>query len=151
MSTLINRIRRIGGCLRPEQGQSAFEFMLMLPIFMLFVLLVIDFAILGFSYVSVANAAREGARYGAVNCGAATCSEALIDTRVLERSSGIVSDASNVAVSWPEGTDRGDPIAVSIAQDYDFLFFPFSIPVGSCSEMRLEQADSGATSGGSGC
>jgi hypothetical protein len=134
-----------------EEGQAALEFVLILPFFILFLLLLVDFALLGFSYVSVANAAREGARYGAVNCGADACTPALITDRVIERSSGIVSDPASVTVSWPDGTDRGDPVAISIEQDYNFLFFPASIPVASCSEMRLEQREAGAPSGGSGC
>jgi hypothetical protein len=137
--------------LRRDEGQSAFEFVLILPFFMLFILLMIDFAFLGFSYVSVANAAREGARYGAVNCGAQDCTEALIDTRVIERSSGIVSDPADVTVSWYDTIDRGAPIAVAVEQSYDFLFFPFTIPVVSCSEMRLEQREPTATASGSGC
>lgn len=143
--------RRIANRLRREDGQAVFEFVLVLPFFILFILLLIDFAFLGFSYVSVSNAAREGARYGAVNCGADACTEALIETRVLERSSGVVVDSNNVSVSWYQTTDRGAPVAVSIEQPYNFLFFPFSIPVVSCSEMRLEQREASASAGGSGC
>jgi hypothetical protein len=137
--------------LRSEDGQSAFEFMLMLPFFIFFILLMIEVALLGFSYVSVANAAREGARYGAVNCGAEVCTAAVIEQRVIERSSGIVTDPNDVEVSWYLSIDRGAPVAVSVEQTYDFLFFPFSIPVMSCAEMRLEQREATATVGGSGC
>jgi Flp pilus assembly protein TadG len=144
---LTRRLRRFAR----EEGQAAFEFVLILPFFVLFLLLLVDFALLGFSYVSVANAAREGARYGAVNCGADACTSGLITDRVIERSSGVIYDPANVTVSWPEGTDRGDPVSVSVQQDYNFLFFPASIPVVSCSEMRLEQREASAPSGGSGC
>jgi len=146
--------RRRFRALRREEGQAAFEFVLMLPLFILFLLLLIDFGILMFEYVSVSNAAREGARYGAVNCPdpvTTDCTVDLVRTRTLDRSSGIVADPLEVTVTWPDGTNRGDPIAVRVAHDYDLLFFPFTIPVVSCAEMRLEQADSVAPGGGVGC
>ena len=65
--------RRLGGGLaadgRGERGQAAFEFLLILPLFVLFILLLIDFGIVMYGYVSVSNAAREGARFASVNCG----------------------------------------------------------------------------------
>jgi Flp pilus assembly protein TadG len=142
---------------RREEGQAAFEFVLILPIFLLFVLLLIDFGILMFEYVAVSNAAREGARYGSVNCGGLDCDVTLVSDRAKERSSGIVSDASllsgqsEILVTWPSGVSRGDPVAVRVSNDYEFLFFPVTIPVTSCAEMRLEQADFVAPSGGLGC
>ena len=150
------RRRRVLRAFHREEGQAAFEFVLILPIFLLFVLLLIDFGILMFEYVSVSNAVREGARYGSVNCGA-DCTIDLVRIRTTERSSGIISDASLLSgqsvinVSWPDGVSRGYPIAVAVNHRYDFLFFPVSIPVVSCAEMRLEQLDRVAVMGGLGC
>ncbi len=138
---------------RDEGGQAAFEFVLVLPIFLLFVLLVVDFAILGYEYVSLSNAKREGARFGAVNCGDGSCTEDEVVTRALDRSGGLLdpadaADRSKVTVVWvdndvPADTNsgRGDSVAVAIDHRYEFLFFPFSFPVSSCSDMRLEQRD----------
>lgn len=156
------RRRRVLRAFHREEGQAAFEFVLILPIFLLFVLLLIDFGILMFEYVAVSNAAREGARYGSVNCGGLDCDIALVTDRAKERSSGIVSDASllsgqsEIFVTWPDsglgGVSRGDPIAVRVRNNYTFLFFPLvTIPVESCAEMRLEQADFVAPPGGLGC
>ena len=139
-----------------EEGQAAFEFVLMLPLFILFLLLLIDFGILMYEYVAVSNAAREGARYGSVNCSADCVVDpadpfTLIRTRTAERSSGVIADPLEVTVSWPDGVSRGDAVAVRVDHEYSFLFFPFSIPVISCAEMRLEQADFLAPVGGLGC
>lgn len=148
---------RVPSPFRREEGQAAFEFVLILPIFLLFVLLLVDFGILMFEYVAVSNAAREGARYGSVNCGGADCNITLVSDRAKERSSGIVSDASllldqsEILVTWPDGVSRGDPVAVRVRHNYEFLFFPVTIPVESCAEMRLEQADFVAPAGGLGC
>lgn len=146
------RRRRVLRAFQREEGQSAFEFILLLPMFILLILLLIDFGILMFEHVAVSNAAREGARYGSVNCGGTDCLAQDVIDRTKERSSGIVTLDSEVLVSWPLGTSRGDPIAVRVRHDYEFLFVPWAtIPVESCAEMRLEQADFIATIGGAGC
>lgn len=148
---LRNLARRLRHPLQREEGQAAFEFLLVLPLFFMFFLLLIDFGVSMYGYVSIANAAREGARYGSVNCGAAACSAPLIQDRVVERSGGFLSDTSDVAVSWPSGGTRGEPIVVRVDHDHGFLFFPYTWAISSCSAMRLEQTEPGISAGGSGC
>jgi PKD repeat protein len=48
-------------------GQSVVEFAIVLPLFMLILLITIDFGRMFFSYVQLNNAAREGAAYAAAN------------------------------------------------------------------------------------
>jgi len=148
-----------------EDGQAAFEFLLVLPLFIAFVLLTVDFGVMMYEYVSVSNAAREGARYGAVNCGTGTCSDAAIIGRTVCRSGGILGasptpDAGttvsvarfDVNGSSADGsTGRGDAIQVSIDHPYTFLFFPATIHVTSNAEMRLEQQDGGGTAPAPAC
>lgn len=50
-----------------HKGQSLVEFALILPVFMLIVLGIFDFGRAIYSYSALHNAAREGARYGAVH------------------------------------------------------------------------------------
>jgi Flp pilus assembly protein TadG len=45
-------------------GQALVEFALILPVFLLLVVIAIDFGRLFFSYIEISNAAREGANYG---------------------------------------------------------------------------------------
>ena len=161
-SKATRKVRRLLPLFRRENGQATFEFVLILPIFILFLLLLVDFGIMMYEYVSVSNAVREGARYGAVNCGDGACtvdaapdgSEGVRD-RVLDRSGGILGEGNRdeVTVVWPDGSDRGDSIVVSVDHDYTFLFFPWAtIPVVSCADMRLEQSDDTETlPSGSGC
>jgi hypothetical protein len=159
----IRRRLRFLPLFRREEGQAAFEFVLILPFFVFFILLLIDFGIMMYEYVSVANAVREGARYGAVNCPGSSsgCSVQLIQDRVLKRSGGILSesDRGDVTVGWidnsvpPDGKiyGRGDSVVVKVDHDYHFLFFPnnflgmghITIPVVSCADMPLEQTDKG--------
>ena len=156
----IRRRLRFLPLFRREEGQAVFEFVLILPFFVFFLLLLIDFGIMMYEYVSVSNAVREGARYGAVTCGLdRPCSVKKIQDRVLERSGGILSDPADVTVVWQDRSvpldgknyGRGDSVIVKVDHDYDFLFFPNSIlgigeitiPVASCADMRLEQTDKG--------
>ena len=139
-----------------EEGQAALEFMLVLPFFILFILLVVDFGLMMYEYVSISNAVREGARYGAVNCGkdgtpSGSCSEALVKTRTINRSGGILSVSAEVTVGWVDRSlvpvdnqGQGDSVIVHVNHPYRFLFVPFpgvTIPVVSCADMRLEQRD----------
>jgi Flp pilus assembly protein TadG len=142
-----------------EKGQAAFEFMLILPFFIGFILLLVDLGILAFEYVSVSNAAREAARYGSVNCDDGSCDLSQVVNLALKRSAGILSNPAEVTAGWldnnndGENSARGDSVVVKVTHPYHFLFFPgVSIDVVSCADMRLERTDE--TTGlpsGSGC
>lgn len=134
---------------RGERGQAAFEFLLILPLFVLFILLLIDFGIVMYGYVSVANAAREGARFASVNCETGTCSLEDIRDRTIERSSGFITDHAEVTVS-SAGEARGDSVAVTATRDHQFLFIPGArFDITSCAAMRYER-DGGLAASGSG-
>jgi hypothetical protein len=158
------RPRRLLPLFRREGGQATFEFLLILPFFIIFLLLLIDFGMMMYEYVSVSNAVREGARYGAVNCGDGACTLAEVKARVIERSGGILSNTdppTKVEVFWNDNSipadgknyGRGDSVVVKVDHDYEFLFFPWAtIPVVSCADMRLEQTDDTTSlPSGSGC
>jgi Flp pilus assembly protein TadG len=135
---------------RAESAQASLEFVLMIPVFFIFFFLLIDFGVGMYGYVSIANAAREGARYGAVNCDG-ECTAAEIQTRAVSRSGGFITNAADVTVSWPDGVDRGDSVAVSISHIHAPIFFPaITWTIRSCAQMPLEQGQSGSTTG-SGC
>jgi Flp pilus assembly protein TadG len=130
---------------RNEHGQAAFEFLLVLPMFILFLLLCIDFGVMMYEFVSVSNAAREGARYASTNCGSVgTCSQSLVQNRAASDSGGIVV-TGDVTAGWL-GTSRGSSIVVKVDHPYHFLFFPTTIHVTSCTDMRLEQTETAAVS-----
>jgi hypothetical protein len=121
----------------------------MLPVFIVFFLLMIDFGLLTYHYVSIANAVREGARYGATGCGANLCNQADIRGRTIARSGGILDagDSGEVTVGWTNlnggstaSIDTADAVAVSVEHTYNFLFVPSaSIDVVSCADMRVER------------
>jgi Flp pilus assembly protein TadG len=138
---------------RDQKGVAAFEFLLVLPFFVGFFLLAVDFGMLMYQYVSVANAVREGARYAAVNCGDGSCTDVDVKNRTIARSSGILTplNTAQVTVRWLDNDvpvninhDRGDSVVVSVNHPYNFMFFPATFPVVSCADMSLEQTDGGA-------
>lgn len=55
-----------------SRGQSLVEFALLLPVFVLFVVVIFDLGRAIYYYSAIYNAAREGARYGAVQPNDAT-------------------------------------------------------------------------------
>ena len=147
---------------RRESGQAAIEFILIIPTFIIFLMLTVDFGMLAYEYVSAANAVREGARYGATNCGTGTCSVTAIQDRTIARSGNILSSAqrSEITVGWvnenpaaptapgrPAASGKGDAVVVRVDHMYNFMFMPGGpgIPVVACADMRLERNDSGAS------
>ncbi len=153
------RRRRLLSPFLREKGQASFEFLLILPFFIAFILLLVDLGILTFEYVSVSNAVREATRYGSVNCDDGSCELTEVVDRALDRSGGILSNPLEVTAGWldndsdGENSARGDSVFVKVTHPYDFLFFPgVSIDVVSCADMRLERTDETAgLPSGSGC
>ena len=143
--------RRARRLFRREEGQSALEFVLVLPVFILAFLLLVDLGMLMYQYVSLANAVREGARFGAINCGDGSCTGEEVKSRLIARSGGILVESAEhqgeIKVDWMDNdfndthSSRGDSVVVRVNHPYDFLFFPGSVPVGSCADMSLEQSD----------
>jgi hypothetical protein len=142
-----------------EKGQATFEFMLIIPAFIVFALLVFDFGIGAFQYITVTNAVREGARYGSVNCGTGTCCETgtcpggnqSVQERTIAKANGLLSGTDNWTIRWIDRNssglvyERGDSVRVKVEHSHRLLFFPVTIKVAACADMRLEQNDNNHT------
>jgi Flp pilus assembly protein TadG len=136
---------------RRTRGQAALETLLILPTFFYFMLVLVDFGMLTYQFVSVANAAREGARFGAVRCPpGGSCSVAEVRDRTVARSGGVLTVPAEVTVCWEDrnggaATDKGDSVVVTVNHPYNFIFVPgATIPVMASADMRLEGKDTGA-------
>ena len=136
--------RRRGG--RGEKGQSLVEFALILPIFLLLLFAIVDFGMGFYSWISITNAAREGARLGAV---AAT--EIQIDDRV-HQTANLPDEATNMTVVVTNAQGQsGESVVVQVDYNYD-LITPLAgvvqflsgnvigptLTFSSTAEMRLE-------------
>ena len=105
-----------------RRGQSLTEFALTLPLLCLLVAGVLDLAHT-FSLAGIlANAAREGARYGATK---PTDTDG-IKTRTVEEAAGapLTLDPSEVNVATDSGAVSGNPITVDVTHQVTLLLAP---------------------------
>jgi len=122
-------------------GQAIVEFALTIPIMLLLIMLTVDFGRAIWYYNAIANAAREGARYGIVK----SHSDAEIINTVLQKSTGVPLSNSNITITR-SGTSPNGSIKVSISYNFRPITPLVSnlIPGGeinlkASSEMSLEQ------------
>ncbi len=146
-----------------DRAQAAFEFVLVFPLFIGLLMLLFDFGILMYQYVSVSNAAREGARYAAVGCDG-SCTLAEVQARAVQSGGGFVKavptpvcpaepvtedDPDMICVNWVDPATntargpftapvRGDAVVVMVRHRYGFHLLPVDFPVVACAAMRLE-------------
>ena len=130
---MLRRVRR-------ELGQDLVEFALVLPLLAALLFGIMEFGIVIFSYNTIADAAREGARYGAVHCPSwsTTCDLAAISTATKGLMWGLKQDAGHLTVTptHPTGT-----IKVEVQYKVDVIPFIFgspSITLRAVSTMQTE-------------
>jgi len=107
-----------------EAAQTLVEFSLVLPIFLLLLFALVDFGRAFFSWQVVTNAAREGARAGAVRSDAAT-----IDTKMYQSFCSSWPDASSCALDVSKISivktnvqgDRGSEVSVQMSFNFDYV------------------------------
>jgi Flp pilus assembly protein TadG len=124
-----------------ERGQNIVEFAIMAPLLFFLVFGIIDFGIGLHSWISVTNAAREGARLGAVHA-----SEDEIIAKVEQSAKNIDPADLDIVVTNedPDTEHSGEPVTVEVNYEYT-LMTPLAsllqIPtfdISSTAEMRLE-------------
>lgn len=113
-----------------EGGQSLVEFAAVLPLLLIVVFGIIDFAMGMRSYVALANATREGARYAAIgavfgtqaDCGV---TDATVVGRVCKTAEGLnkarLSVETNPAAVYPAGMAPGNSVVVKATYEYRFI------------------------------
>ena len=136
------RARRKNG----EKGQALVEFTLLLPIFLLLLFAIIDFGMGFYSWITITNAAREGARLGVVMATEDQIRERVYQTADLPNE----STQMTVTVTNAQG-QPGESVVVKVDYDYD-LITPLAgivsfisgnvigptLTFSSTAEMRLE-------------
>jgi len=107
---------------KSSPGQSLTELAFILPILMLIMAGILDLGRFAFAAATVANAAREGARYGAANPCSGSCPA--ITTRAQNEAYGSVLNPANLNVSsvnFPSGCALGNPIQVTVAYQFQLI------------------------------
>jgi TadE-like protein len=139
-----------------DEGQATFEFALLIPLFVLALLLMVDGGVWMYKFVSVSNAVRDGARYGSVTCSGNSCLWTDVRDRTIQSSSGFLDTSADTtwSIGWlnRSGTsainEKGDSVVVKVSQQHHLLFFPITVGVASCAEMRIESANPQGTMAG---
>jgi len=136
------RARRKNG----EKGQALVEFALLVPIFLLLLFAIIDFGMGFYSWITVTNGAREGARLGAV-----LATQQDIEDRVYQAVS-LPNESTQMTVTVTNAQGQpGESVVVKVDYDYD-LITPLAgivsfvsgdvigptLTFSSTAEMRLE-------------
>jgi Flp pilus assembly protein TadG len=120
------RARRKNG----EKGQALVEFALLVPIFLLLMFSIIDFGMGFYSWITVTNSAREGARLGAVhaplNVASSPCfGKASLDQCIEDRvrdASDLTNEATKMTVTITNAQGLpGQSVVVEVDYQYDLM------------------------------
>ena len=135
---------------RKERGQSLVEFALVIPLFLALVMGIADFGLGLKTWISMTNAAREAARYAAVNCSAGTATTSDVQDRALDSATTLSLNASEVTVDNCTEGASSESVVVAIDHEYKLITplggfldllggsLSSSIPLTSRADMRME-------------
>ena len=110
------------------KGQDLVEFAIVLPVLLLMILGIIEFAIVIFSYDTIANAAREGARVGIIY----SATEGDIRAAVLTRALALDLAAGDVTITRPD-----DFVRVEVNYDVKLMTDLIIGAIGGNAEVPL--------------
>ena len=128
------------GKYRSEKGSNLVEAAILLPVFLVLFLGVADIG-MGFStYISLSNAAREGARWMTIN----PDDRAGTIARVNNEIQSIGLNPTDVQISFSPNQsqyDSGDTVTITVRHNYTLLFGAFTqlppIPLNITATMRV--------------
>ena len=125
MLRLIRRRRKNG-----EKGQALVEFALLVPIFAILLFAIVDFGMGFYTWITVTNSAREGARVGAVHppldvasspCFGKASLDQCIKDRVLD-SADLADEATKMTVTVTNAEGQsGESVVVKVDYVYDLI------------------------------
>ena len=142
---LRDRGSRRQGRVGREDGQSAVEFALVVPLLCLIIIAILHFGKVMNYWLDLNHVASEGARKAAVNT---FTTDAAYDTWIRSRletaelrTGGTTSipAPAEVDLCLPEGGDVGDPVTVQVSAGYSLPFIGATITLRGSATMRLEQ------------
>jgi len=113
--SLRHRFPALRGWRDTDAGQSLVEFAMILPLMLVMLFGLVDFGRAFYTWLVITNAAREGARVGAVQQPSGA-----INTRITESASGINMAKLTVALTNVQGA-RGTPVVVDLTYDFDYV------------------------------
>lgn len=125
--------------IRSEKGASAVEFALILPILIILIFGIFEFAIAFNNYITITHAAREGARRAAVDL-----FNPDLKDYIKEMAIPLALTDDDILIDWDNNPDPpliGDPVSVEITYNFGIsipLVGSWEIPLKNKAIMRLE-------------
>lgn len=114
--------------MRQQEGGSAIEFAIILPVMILIVFGIIEFGLILYNKQVITNASREGARAGIVARSPRLPPEDITNVVNAYCSGNLVTFgnavAPNVSIDNSGGTSFGDDLEVQVTWRYEFLVLP---------------------------
>jgi hypothetical protein len=126
---------------RQEGGQDLIEYALIMPILLLLLFGIMDFGVTIFSYNTIANASREGARFGSVHCSSFRVACGADDAQVLAAAKQLTLGLNQANLKITQPAPSGGSITVQV--DYKVDVIPFltgtpQINLRTVSTMQTE-------------
>lgn len=110
------------GSAREDRGQSLVEFALVLPLLLLLLFGIVEFALAWRSSQVITNAAREGARAAVIGTSSEADVQAVVDSRL--EAGGLDPASATVRLVLCSGSGcLGDPDTVGIEYPHHFIVF----------------------------
>ena len=132
------RIRK-NKIIKSEKGASAVEFALILPILIILIFGIFEFAIAFNNYITITHAAREGARRAAVDL-----FNPDLKDYIKEMAFPLALTDEDIVIDWnnyPDPPPIGDPVSVEITYNFGIsipLVGSWEVPLKNKAIMRLE-------------
>ncbi|MFZ3063015.1 MAG: TadE family protein [Actinomycetota bacterium] len=114
-----------------ENGSSAIEFALVLPVLVMLMVGIFQFGMAYSNYLAITHAAREGARLAAVN----QFSEEVV------REKAYPVNPDSISISYPSGNVHGESVMVTITYNKKIeipIWGSAVVPLQSRASMRIE-------------
>lgn len=126
--------------LKDQKGQALVEFAIVLPILLLLVMGILQFGMMLNSYLTIENAAREGARTGIIGS-----SDSEIQNLIISTSPNLDPAKLKVTIT-PSGAVRkpGDTLTVKVTYNYELIvpiisnLFNDVVVLNGQTSMRVE-------------
>ncbi|MGH9658476.1 MAG: TadE/TadG family type IV pilus assembly protein [Bryobacteraceae bacterium] len=124
---------------RRQRGSSMVEFSLVFLIFVMVAVGTIEGAMAVWNYITLAHAARQGARYAIVHGESKPTTEAAIESVVKTNSTGLLPDLMTVTTTWDPENKRGNTVQVRASYPLQFSAFIFesNLRLNATSRMTI--------------
>lgn len=126
----------VSGKFKDEEGASAVEFAIVLPVLLLLILGIIQFGLIFFNYISITHATREGARWAALGQ-----PDADVKSKVIDSAPGVNIISITINPAGDRSSRQGEPVSVHVESKVTVIA-PFIAEAmglaGSTTEISLE-------------